>query len=279
MDARGLSESDRETVVAESIRVESLFANAFSTDDRLLNPSRLLKRYSDAIRRLLSGTWSNLSGVNEAHNELCVADALLKVTEPRLVSIQYEPPLAEGLATIDFRCVFADSVLWMDVKTSQPASRNRWDQFERVVSQNRIPSVVEIELHEEWLGGELWHNKITARSRMLEHSIDLERKIESCAAEGRVAFALAFCGTGFHWHVDELEDFVAYYTTERHRMDDGLAAMEVHTLQERSISLSRKIGMFSYFGRSQSSDLPDRIIWDVRPPAEPWISAPHSAPE
>lgn len=273
MGSNGLSDFDRARITAEGRRVRALFEKVFLADERFLNASRLLGRYSDSIDRVLSSGWSELRAVNEAHNELSVADALLKVMQPRFSTIRYEPVSGPGLTTIDFRCESEDAVLWIDVKTIQPSSRDRWDQFERVVSEKRIPPSVEIELHQDWLGGELWHNKITARSRMLEHSIDLERKIECCTDEGRVAFALALCGSGFHWHVDELEDFVAYYHTGQHRMDDGLAAMEDHYLQEHSIKLSRKIGMFSYFGRSQTSDLPDRLIWEVKPPPEPWAAA------
>ena len=45
---------------------------------------------------------------------------------------------------------------------------------------------------------------------MLEYSLELEQKIAGAGlATGDTICVLALCGDGFHWHRDQLEDFVA----------------------------------------------------------------------
>ena len=41
--------------------------------------------------------------MDEAHNEICVASALLANQELRFVRLEYEPPLPGSAKTIDFR--------------------------------------------------------------------------------------------------------------------------------------------------------------------------------
>jgi len=122
-------------------------------------------------------------------------------------------------------------------------------------------------LSNNWLGGELWHNMFAARGRMLEYSLELERKIsESTLTEGEAHFMLVFCGEGFHWHEDELEDFVAYYNSGAHRADDAFGAAEDRYVQERHIAMTKAISRFACMRRLQGDVSIKRINWNVQPP-------------
>ena len=60
---------------------------------------------------------------------------------------------------------------------------------------------------------------------------------------------LFVCGTGFEWHLSNLDDFVDFYRLGVHREDNFFAKMEAHDLAERSIELKRNIGKFAYIKR------------------------------
>lgn len=68
-------------------------------------------------------------------------------------------------------------------------------------------------------------------------------------------------------HEDELEDFVAFYHSGRHRFDDGLGKMEQYALTGKT--LSRRVSAFGYFCRPAFGASPTAINWNVQPPQEP----------
>jgi hypothetical protein len=138
------------------------------------------------------------------------------------------------------------------------------------VQAGQITDNVTIHFERDWMGGELWHQKFSARVKMLEHSRELEDRIATGGVDSpNHGFVLAFFSDGFAWHEDELEDFVAFYRTGRHRQDDGLAKMERHSVQAER-SLTRRISTFGYFCRPAFSLSPNAKNWDVQPPQEPW---------
>jgi len=101
---------------------------------------------------------------------------------------------------------------------------------------------------------------------MLEYTIEFENRILAAGidAPGN-GFVLALFSDGFNWHHDELEDFVAFYRTGRHRFDDGLAKMELHATETRSVTLTRRISAFAFFSRPAFAITPIEKDWDVHP--------------
>ena len=77
------------------------------------------------------------------------------------------------------------------------------------------------------------------------------------------------CGNGFHWHEDELEDFVAFYVDGQHRPDDALATMEKHFVDARRLELPRRVVRFGYCQRPSGAVSPSGVNWWVRPPNMP----------
>jgi hypothetical protein len=253
--------------------VEARFRLLFVTHrERLRGVQRCLDRFRSAVGRLESDpTIASLWAVDESHNELCAVEELLRFDAPAFSSIEYEPRLPAGERRIDLCATAREASWYVEVKTIRPEVKDRWDQYRAVVEAGRITPNVTIHFERDWMGGELWHNRFSARSKMLEYSIDFEARILAGgidAPENR--FVLALCSDGFSWHEDELEDFVAFYRTGRHRLDDGLSRMEQHAL--RGKTLTRRISAFAYFCRPAFEPSIVESNWDVQPPLEPWLS-------
>jgi hypothetical protein len=131
-----------------------------------------------------------------------------------------------------------------------------------------FPENVRVVLSKPRLGGELWHNMFATRSRMLEYALELEAKIRAggLANDKNATFILAFCGDGFHWRQDGLEDFVAFYQAGTHRPDDPFAKAEAKYIRDENITLDRSISRFACLIRSQFEIRHWRVNWNVQPP-------------
>ncbi|MDK0654610.1 hypothetical protein P5E86_15210, partial [Clostridium perfringens] len=82
---------------------------------------RLLYRFRTAVDAALTHGHRVMNGVHEAHNELCVASALLAATSVERAEVHYEPPLLKTRRTIDFRVNYeCGKVVYIDVKTISP---------------------------------------------------------------------------------------------------------------------------------------------------------------
>jgi hypothetical protein len=245
----------------------------FSTHARRLTGiESCLERFRSSVEALRQQrTGAALAAVEEYHNELCVAEELLLFDEPPFSLIEYEPLLPNADGRIDFRATNDHSVWFVEVMTIHPELKDRWDQYQRVVEAGHITDNVTIHFDRQWMGGELWHQKFSARAKMLEYSLELEGRIQRGGVDApKHGFVLALFSDGFAWHEDELEDFVAFYRTGRHRLDDGLAKMERHAFEEAGRTLTRRISAFAYFCRPVFELLPTGKNWNVRPPKEPW---------
>lgn len=155
----------------------------------------------------------------------------------------------------------------VDVKTVSPEPIDRWDQFAHAREAGWIRDG--FDLSTAWMGGELWHSASTARARMLEYTLELEAKLPRYKVGLPNVFAvLAFCGNGFSWRLDELEDFASFYFSRRHRSDDLFGPMELHHVNTRNIHLVRSINRFAYFERAPNEVDARVACWDVQPPED-----------
>jgi hypothetical protein len=77
---------------------------------------------------------------------------------------------------------------------------------------------------------------------------------------------LVFCGTGFAWHLSELEDFADFYRTGRHRSDDPFAKMEQHAIQQAGDNPSRTLDGFAAMMRKHDDIDPAKWVCPVRGP-------------
>lgn len=238
---------------------------------RFSDSEKLLGRFAAAINAVLKHGRSKFHAVDEAHNELCVAAALLANSKPKFVRLEYEPLLPGSPQSIDFRATDDDGwTVYVDTKTIKPRAKDRWEQFEETRKNGRFTPNVEIVIRKEWLGGEIWHSMFAARGRMLEYTLELEGKIAAAnLPSDKTAVILMLCGEGFHWHQDDLEDFVSFYYSGRHRADDPFARMEDHEIREGNIALQRSITRFACMSRPQGDIAYRRLNWNVQPPRHP----------
>jgi hypothetical protein len=243
-----------------------------SHNRRLKGAESCLNRFRSSVIRLRQHpTGAGLAAVDERHNELCVLQELLDQQDHPFSLVEYEPPLPSSDQRIDFRATNEVATWFVEVKTVHPELKDRWEQYERVVQSGHVTDGVTIHLERQWMGGELWHNKFSARAKMLEYALEFESRVRAARLAGPGhGFVLVLFSDGFAWHEDELEDFVAFYRTGRHRADDGLAKMEGHDLRMRKHSLARLISSFGYFCRPSLELMPVQKNWNVQPPSEPW---------
>lgn len=271
MPTRSLTAEDIQRVEAYRAEVIETFGGILAgARDRFAGGDKLLQRFNDAVDLVLKG--ASFRAVDEAHNELCIARALLLNSKLPFVSVAYEPRLPGCAQSIDFRAVSAEGVtVFVDVKTIKPEAKDRWEQFEKAVREKWFPDHVIVALSKEWMGGEIWHGMFAARARMLEYTLELEAKIRECGLEGRenTLFVLALCGAGFEWREDQLEDFVQFYRNGRHRSDDPFAKVEAHFMEEEGTSLDRTVTRFACMRRRQFELFPVRLNWNVQGPPDP----------
>jgi hypothetical protein len=239
---------------------------------RFAHGNRLLTHYSELLGAVLEQGRSSFRAVHEAHNEICVADAILSDPSTQNAQLLYEPPLPNTDKSIDFALKEEDGRLtFIDVKTIKPQRRDRWDQYQTAIREGWLPQNVQYTLEQDGLGGELWHQAYASRSRFLEYSLELEEKFAS-AKYDEVARRniLMFCGEGFDWHQHELEDFVTYYRSGAHCPSDPFSQAETRYVQENGFIFLRNISSFGCLSRSEGNVEPQRINWHVQPRPSPF---------
>lgn len=185
-----LDEDDITWIKAHAGAVTDTFGREFAAaKDRFKQGQQLLDRFNAAIETVLRLGRGHFSAVDEAHNEICIASALLANTGLRFIRLEYEPLLPGCSRSIDFRAT-ADSgqIAYVDVKTIKPIAADRWDQFERAEKEGWLVDNVRVVIAQEWLGGEIWHGWFAARSRMLEYALELEQKIADANLVGETRF-------------------------------------------------------------------------------------------
>lgn len=262
-----LDEDDIAWLNSYAAEVRETFGAEFQeADDRFALWKPLLHRFAKAVDNLLTRGSRHFGAVDEAHNELCIASALLANSNPRLLHLDYEPHLPGCAESIDFRATAEDgSVVYVDVKTIKPAAKDRWKQYQTAQQQQWLPENVNVTLCEDWLGGELWHSMFAARGRMLEYALELETKIARAKLSAEnTRFVMAFCGEGFHWHRDKLEDFVSFYFQGRHRADDPFSQAELKYTADKQLRLKRSITSFACMSRPQGTLRHTSIHWNIQ---------------
>jgi len=275
MPARPLTDADIRWLEQYRSEVVTRFKSFFDASrSRFDGGERLISRFDEALGSVRRGV--SFRSVDAAQNELCISRALLLNTNPEFAAVLYEPPLTGSTKSIDFqakRC--GTETMWVDVKTIQPIPTDRWDQFEKAHLEQWFPERVRVVLNKDWLGGEIWHQMFAARARMLEYSLEFEQKIRDARLKEQpgTSFTLAFCGAGVDLCEDQLEDFVQFYETGKHRADDPFAKLEEKYMQDHQLSLEQTISRFAYLKRRQGELFQSDLNWNVRASSGPHTGA------
>ena len=113
----GIDDANWVTNYAQTV-LEAYGAIFAANAARFAQSRQLLDRFQVAICNVLQRSRADFHSVDEAHNELCIAGAILANLKPQFSTLSYEPPLPNTPASIDFRAETADaSVVFVDVKT------------------------------------------------------------------------------------------------------------------------------------------------------------------
>jgi len=252
---------------------DHLIACVRANRDRFPDSDRFLTRYHDAVSGVLTQGVQRLRAFHEAHNELCTATAILDdKSEPKVTQLQYEPTIDGCDKRFDFQVALSEGpVRYIEVKTIHPTTQDDWEKYQAALNNQRFPKDTHLILENEWLGGELYHNTYASRTKMLDYALDLEEKIESCLSNvsEKITF-LALFTNGFHWHLDELEDFIFFYLNGTHIPGDPFASMEVFVVKEKKIIFGKSIDHFAFFRRPKTEMKQNKVVWSVKPSNMPY---------
>lgn len=254
-----------ETVISKLVpRIEA-------GSSRLKRYEKLLNKFETECKAWRNEHINHVRGITEVVNELCFADHILNDKTVR--DAEYEPSIGNTNKTIDFLIIPADSEvpdarIFYDVKTIHPKERDRWDQYEMSKAKGRFTPGTELVLDSKWMGGEIFHNFFAARGKFLEYTLECEEKIRHIVNSQDCRFGMVFCGDGFQWHRDQLEDFADFYFSGRHRPDDDFGTMEAHYLEYKKITLDHTINAFCILERKKPQ-IDIKLYRNVRGPKFP----------
>ena len=164
------------------------FATIRHHSDRFPSWGRLKRRFERCRDALRSEGRGALEPFIEVHNELTVAASILSEGDPPFCTrLEYEEPLASTGKRFDFTANLLDGLRRnVEVKTIHPATQDDWEKFSHIRNSGLLPENVILAIHRDWMGGEFWHNWFASRSRMLEYTLETERKISQSGRSGEM---------------------------------------------------------------------------------------------
>jgi hypothetical protein len=251
--------------LVDGVRVNTV-AYLETNRSRLIGFPRLLGRFDEAWHAWSEKLVPDARQITETVNELLIAKRFLQ--DRLCASVEYEPSLDGSKKTIDFlfRTTDGDRIFY-DAKTIHPTDKDTLRRYERAKREGWFAPGTHLILDEAGQGGLLAHHQFATREKFRDHTLELEEKIRhvSNQQDGHTYFRMVFCGDGFRWHRDHLEDFADVYFTGQSRWDH-FAAMEAHYLTEKGLTLERTILGFCYFERGPRLPEPTDFRCDVRGP-------------
>ena len=251
--------------LVDGVRVNTV-AYLEANRSRLIGCARLVGRFDEAWHAWSEKQIRDARQITETVNELFIAKRFLQ--DRLCASIEYEPSLDGSKRTIDFLFHTTEGHrIFYDAKTIHPEDKDAWERYQRAKGEGWFTLGTRLILDTEWEGGLLAHQQFAVREKFLEHTLELEEKIQHVPSrqDGRTYFRMVFCGDGFQWRKDHLEDFADTYFTG-HSPWDHFAAMEAHCLREKGLTLERTIHSFCYFERGPRLPEPTDFRCDVRGP-------------
>jgi hypothetical protein len=157
---------------------------------------------------------------------------------------------------------------YIEVKTVNLRANNSDANWQKPLDRcEHHPENVHYIVDKEWLGAQLYGNSFSARAHFLDYALQFEAANVVRQGTG----LLVFCGTGFAWHLSELEDFVDFYLTGTHRLDDPFGPMERHGLQAKKVELQRNVSAFGFVKRGIDRTTAEQCVMPVRGPR--WLAS------
>jgi hypothetical protein len=235
------------------------------SQSRIVGGSKLWERFANAVRAYGRGK-SAVIPVIERINEMAVARIAL--AEPKWFGsqIEYEPaiPTVNGRIDLVIQSENGHCIYW-EIKTVHPNNADSDDNWEKTKARQRLhPKNVYYDVRRAWMGATIYGNAFSARSSFMSYTLEYEAKLADAIKVKPGSGVLIFCGVGFHWELDKLEDFSYFYHTGVHRIDDPFAKMESFEMTQRRTQLMRNLAGFGFMQRPHDRIAEQRWVADVR---------------
>ena len=254
-------------IAAVTALYEPLIVGGGST---LQGGAKLWSQFQSAVAACHSNiTPRMISALLERVNELVVARLLL-IDPKREGELHYEPAIIPDGRRIDFVIFGGSENTYIEVKTVHPQaedSEGRWQKY--LTRREHHTEDTHYIVEKRWMGAQLYGNSFSARGHFFDYACEFEARLAAAMAARPGRGILAFCGTGWSWHLSELEDFADFYVTGRHRPDDPFSRMEAHGIEGKKIELLRNISAFAFVKRGMERVKPSRCVMPVRGPRIP----------
>jgi hypothetical protein len=235
--------------------------------ERFSGAAKLVARF-EKVARDWEASRADASVIVEVVNEIAVAVQLLDFPLTAHFEMIYEPKVSLSGQSIDFLLADGNEKHYFDVKTvmpREPANAQRaWEKYGDV--RELFPDNASILLAQNLMGGEFWYYFSSARAKFLDYALSLERKIAALPKSEKPTIRMVYCGDGFRWRIDQLEDFADFYRNGVFRADDALAPLQAHYLIRKGIVIQRTIDGFCCLQRPLIETQPRKFVVDVQGP-------------
>jgi ribosomal protein L30 len=244
--------------------VRALYRDLVTT--HIVRGGALWEQFEEAVDACRADPNGDDRQVSERINELAVAKML--IDDPTITGpIAYEPDLLPDGRKIDFVIDRGADNLYVEVKTVRPRTADTDEAWQKFLDRSEHhPENVNFMVEKEWMGGAIYGNVFSSRAHFLEYSMEFETRLAAAKAIKNGPGCLIFCGTGFAWHLSNLEDFVDFYHTGVHRGDDPFGPMEKHSIEKKGVKLARNIDHFAFLRRHVEIPSMEEFHYPVRGP-------------
>ncbi len=244
--------------------VRALYRDLITT--RIVRGDALWVQFEEAVDACRADPNGDDRQVSERINELAVAKLL--IDDPTIAGpIAYEPDLLPDGRKIDFVIDRGADNLYVEVKTVRPRTADTDEAWQKFLDRSEYhPENVNFMVEKEWMGGAIYGNVFSSRAHFLEYTMEFETRLAAAKAIKNGPGCLISCGTGFAWHLSNLEDFVDFYHTGVHRGDDPFGPMERHSMENKGAILTRNIDHFAFLRRHVEIPSMEEFHFPVRGP-------------
>ena len=217
--------------------------------EKIVRGNALWQQFEEAVEVCRADPTGDDRQISERINELAVAKLL--IDDPTVTgSIMYEPDLLPDGRKIDFVIDRGNDNLYIEVKTVRPRTADTDEASQKFLDRSKHhPENVNFMVEKEWMGGAIYGNVFSSRAHFLEYVLEFESRLAAAKSIKNGPGCLIFCGTGFAWHLSNLEDFADFYRTGVHRADDPFGPMEKHSIEKKQIELLRNVDHFAFLRR------------------------------
>lgn len=255
---------DREALIAQAVELYEPIVRGAA--NQIVGGKCLWGQFGAAVDAARSGQEGAERQLRERINELATAKFLAD-DETISGNIAYEPKILPSGRKIDFVVERSDDRLYVEVKSVYPNAPETDANWTRYLQLRKFhPENVNFIVKQDWMGGKIYGNTFAARSKFLDYALAFEKRLAEAKQEVAGPGILVFCGSGFHWHVSDLEDFSDFYHSGHHRSDDPFARMEQHEIERKGISLKGNIDYFAFLKRKEFRADPTRMHFPVSGP-------------